>query len=84
MKPKFHITATIGSYIDKGSGKKVKKFANCGTVFESPNGRLFMRLDTVPVTPEWSGFFTLRSASHEAAPIEAIPESETEDDTPTS
>ena len=65
MKPKFHAIATLGTYTDKATGKKVKRFATVGTVFESPNGRLFMRLDALPVSPDWSGFLSFRSTAAE-------------------
>ena len=63
MTPKFHGIATLGSFTDKATGKKVKRYHTCGTVFESPNGKLFMRLDALPVSPDWSGFISFREIS---------------------
>lgn len=63
MKRKFDAIATLGSYTDKATGKKVKRFHTCGTVFESPNGKLFMRLDALPVSTDWSGFLSFREIS---------------------
>jgi hypothetical protein len=73
MTPKFHAIATLGSYTDKATGKKVKRFHTCGTVFESPGGKLFMRIDALPVSPDWSGFLSFReiSRSSTAEPEEA-------------
>jgi hypothetical protein len=73
MTPKFHAIARLGSYTDKATGKKVNRYATCGTVFESPNGRLFMRLDSLPVSPDWSGFISFRDASP-GAPAPEEPE----------
>lgn len=63
MKAKYHAVATLGSYKDKETGRTVKRFHTVGTVFESPNGRLFMRLDALPVSRDWSGFLAFRDAS---------------------
>ncbi len=67
MTPKFHAIATLGSFTDKTTGKKVKRYLTCGTVFESPKGKLFMRWDAQPVSPDWSGFISFREISRGGA-----------------
>ena len=56
MKKKYDIVATVGKYTDRQSGEEKKRYQTCGAVFEDDNGRLSIKLDTVPITPEWSGW----------------------------
>ena len=56
MRKKFDIVATVGKYTDRQSGEEKKRYQNVGAVFEDDNGRLSIKLDTVPITPEWSGW----------------------------
>ncbi len=67
MKPKYHAVATLGSYKDKDTRKTIKRWLTVGTVFESPNGNLFMRLDALPASPDWSGFLSFRPVGAGAA-----------------
>lgn len=70
MKPKFNVIATLGSYKDKDTGRTIKRFLTVGTVFESPGGNLFMRLDALPASPDWSGFLAFRSVAAGTPPTE--------------
>ena len=74
MTKKFDAIATLGTYTDKATGKKVKRFLTVGTVFESPNGKLFMRLDALPVAADWSGFLSFRSAPETPADEQPAPQ----------
>ena len=52
------VVATIGTY--KGpDGAEKKQYAKCGTAFTGEDGRLSIKLQCVPVSPEWSGWFSL-------------------------
>jgi len=55
---KYEAVATIGKYKDRVTGEEKKQFAKVGTVFESEDGRLSLKLDTIPVGPGWSGFIS--------------------------
>lgn len=55
-RKKYDAVATIGEYTDKQTGEKKKRYATVGTVFENDEGRLSLKLDTIPVCPGWSGF----------------------------
>jgi len=55
-KVKYELTATVGTY--KKNGEDKKKYQRCGTVFENDQGQLSVKLDCIPVTPEWSGWFS--------------------------
>jgi hypothetical protein len=54
-KKKYDAVATIGEYTTK-SGEKKKRYTTIGSVFEDDAGRLSLKLDSVPVGPEWSGW----------------------------
>ena len=54
-RKKFDAVATIGEYTDRNGDKK-KRYSTIGTVFEDENGRLSLKLDTIPIGPNWSGY----------------------------
>ena len=54
---KYDAVATIGTYKDRNGDEK-KRYTNVGTVFENEDGRLSLKLDTVPVGQEWSGWIS--------------------------
>lgn len=51
------IVATVGKY--KVGDEEKKRFANCGSVFTDDQGRMSLKIDSIPVTPEWSGWLSL-------------------------
>lgn len=55
---KYEAVATIGKYKDRTTGEEKKQFLRVGTVFEAEDGRLSLKLDAVPSSPEWSGFIS--------------------------
>lgn len=55
---RYEAVATIGKYKDRQTGEEKKQFLKVGTVFESEDGRLSLKLDAVPCSPEWSGFIS--------------------------
>lgn len=56
MTKTHDIVATIGSY--KKDGEEKKRYHNCGSMFTEPDGRMSIKLDAVPVGPEWSGWLS--------------------------
>lgn len=52
------VVATVGKYKDQ-SGEEKKRYVNVGSAFTDEQGRISIKLDTVPVSPEWSGFLAL-------------------------
>ena len=58
MRKKYDIVATVGKYTDRNTGEEKKRYQSCGAVFEDDNGRLSIKLDTIPITPEWSGWLS--------------------------
>ena len=51
------VVATVGNY--EKNGEKKKRFANVGSAFTDEEGRVSIKLDSVPVSPEWSGWLSL-------------------------
>lgn len=52
------VSATIGEYKD-GQGNTKKRYINVGSAFTDEQGRVSIKLDAVPVNPEWSGWLSL-------------------------
>jgi len=52
---KYEAVATIGEYKDR-NGETKKRYVNIGKVFENDKGQLSLKLDTIPVDPNWSGW----------------------------
>ena len=53
----YEVAASNGEYTDK-QGNTKKRWVNCGKVFENDQGHMSMKLETVPVGPDWSGWFS--------------------------
>lgn len=52
------VVVTTGEYTN-GQGEKKKRYTNVGSAFTDDQGRISIKLDCVPVTPEWSGWLSL-------------------------
>jgi hypothetical protein len=68
MMPKAYkkAVATIGKYTKDGVEKK--RYLQIGTLFQQDDGGFSLKLDAVPVGPEWSGwvsFYDLDKKSSE-------------------
>jgi hypothetical protein len=51
------VVATVGEY--ESQGQKKKRYANVGSAFTNDEGQISIKLDTVPVSPDWSGWLSL-------------------------
>lgn len=68
-KKVFDAVATVGKYTDK-QGNEKKRYTNVGAAFEDDQGRLSIKLETIPVGPEWSGWISLYPPKErDAAPV---------------
>lgn len=56
------VVATVGEYSDRETGEKKKRFSTCGSAFSDDQGRISIKLDTIPVGPDWSGWLSLYPA----------------------
>lgn len=53
------IVATVGKYKDRQTGEEKKRYLLCGVAFTDEQGRISLKIDAMPVSPEWSGFLLL-------------------------
>lgn len=58
-KKTHDVVATVGTYKDRQSGEEKKRYQNVGSAFTDEDGRISLKLDAVPVGPEWSGWLSL-------------------------
>ena len=57
MRKVADLVATVGEYTNK-AGEKKKRYVKSGVVFEDDEGRRSHKIDAIPVSPEWSGWFS--------------------------
>jgi hypothetical protein len=57
MKKKYDAVATVGKYTDK-QGQEKKRYLTVGAVFEDDQGRMSLKLDGMPCSPDWSGWIS--------------------------
>lgn len=53
------IVATVGTYKDRQTGEEKKRYITVGTEFTDDQGRRSLKIDAMPVSPEWSGWLSL-------------------------
>lgn len=56
-KHKYDAVATIGEYTNH-QGETKKRYTKIGAVFENDEGNLSLKLDSVPVGPNWTGWIS--------------------------
>ena len=56
-KKAFDVVATTGTY--QSGGQEKKRYTTCGAAFTDDQGRISIKLETVPVGPGWSGWLSL-------------------------
>lgn len=54
----YDAAASTGEYKDRQTGETKKRWQNVGAVFEGDDGRLSLKLETIPVGPGWSGWIS--------------------------
>lgn len=57
-KTQYDLVATIGEYTDR-EGNTKKRYQKCGVAFTNDEGQTSIKLDAIPVTPEWNGWISL-------------------------
>ena len=67
------IVATIGKYKDRQPGEEKKNYLTVGKCFTDEQGRQSLKIEAMPVTPEWSGWLSLYPAK-ERQPQDRMPE----------
>ena len=71
------VVATTGEY-KNNQGETKKRFTNVGCAFTDDQGRVSIKLDSIPVGPDWSGWLSLydpkpRDGQHSAPQQQQAP-----------
>ena len=75
------LIATVGEYKTK-EGEIKKRYQKCGALFEGDDGRQSIKLDAIPVSPDWSGWFSLYEPKERTAPVNKPSAPAQDDDVP--
>ena len=75
------IIATVGEYKPK-EGEIKKRYQKCGALFESEDGRQSIKLDAIPISPDWSGWFSLYEPRERSQAPDAKPDANQGDNVP--
>lgn len=63
--PRTHnVTATVGTYESHGETKR--RYFKCGSAFTNEEGQFSLKIDALPVGPEWNGWLSLYSIDENA------------------
>jgi len=73
MKRRYEVIATVGKWTHQDTKKPVKRSVAVGAIYESTGGKLVLRIDAIPVAPDWSGWMQLRPCSPEMPPGRRLP-----------
>lgn len=66
---RYDAACSTGEYTDK-NGQTKKRWQNVGVVFENDQGQLSLKLETIPVGPNWSGWISFfEPKEKEYAPV---------------
>lgn len=57
MRKTHDLAASAGEYTNS-HGEKKKRWVNVGAMFQGDDGRISIKLEAMPVGPEWSGWFS--------------------------
>jgi hypothetical protein len=58
VKKKYDIVAKVGTY-KNSEGEEKNRNINIGSVFQRDDNSFCMKLDSIPVSPDWSGWLNL-------------------------
>ena len=56
MRKTHDLVATVGAY--KSGDQEKKRYVNVGAIFAGDDGRMSIKLETIPVGPNWSGWLS--------------------------
>ena len=73
MKRRYEVIATVGKWTDPDTKKPVKRSVAVGAIYESTGGKLVLRIDAIPVAPDWSGWMQLRPCTPDLPPGRRLP-----------
>jgi hypothetical protein len=76
------LMASVGEFTDD-QGRKAKRWIRCGVVMrDDRTGALSIKIDVVPISPEWSGWFAVRNIADQAEGADVRTDPGGEDDVP--
>mgnify|MGYP001556568946 CR=1 FL=1 len=61
MQYTHDVVATVGTYTDH-EGNEKKRYVKCGAVFTREDGSMAIKMDTMPLGQDWSGWFSVYDA----------------------
>ncbi len=61
----YDAVATVGKY-KTADGTEKKRYLTVGAVFQDAKGRLSLKLDALPTTPDWSGWISFYQPENRA------------------
>ena len=81
------IVATIGTYNDR-EGNEKKRYHKCGAAFTNDEGQISIKIDAMPVSPDWTGWLSLyekkeydnQASSRPSEPVRQQPVAAASDD----
>ena len=66
MRRHGDLMASVGEFIDQ-DGRKAKRWLKVGVVMrDDQSGALSIKLDAIPVSPDWSGWLAVKNVEGEA------------------
>ena len=54
----YDVVANVGEY-KNNQGETKKRYLTCGKVFENDKGQLSIKMECLPIGPDWSGWLSL-------------------------
>ena len=63
----YDVVANVGEY-KTNQGETKKRYLTCGKVFENDNGQLSIKMECLPIGPDWSGWLSLYVPKERNAP----------------
>jgi hypothetical protein len=65
MRHYADLLGSVGEFIDS-QGRKAKRWVRCGVVMkDAGTGKMSIKLDAIPVSPNWSGWLAVRNVEKE-------------------
>jgi len=88
MRKTHDILAKTGTYKNQ-QGEQKNRYTKCGAAFTDDSGQISIKLESVPVSPEWNGWLNLwepreqqQAPAQAPAPRQAAPAISEQDDIP--
>ena len=88
MRKTHDILAKTGTYKNQ-QGEQKNRYTKCGAAFTDDSGQISIKLESVPVSPEWHGWLNLwepreqqQAPAQAPAPRQAAPAISEQDDIP--